>query len=163
MLLHLVRNRRRYDVVHTASFPYFSLLAAAAVRPLARYRLVVDWHELWTRGYWREYLGTVGGCIGRRVQRLCLHAPQQAFCFSRLVERRLLAEGVHGPVTLLEGQFEGTAAQEPLPREALVVFAGRHIREKNPVAVVHAVAKARDLRRRTGAAEGACRDRRARS
>ena len=30
VLWHLLRHGRRYDVVHTASFPYFSLLAAAA-------------------------------------------------------------------------------------------------------------------------------------
>ena len=30
------------------SFPYFSLLAAALLRPLGRYRLVVDWFELWS-------------------------------------------------------------------------------------------------------------------
>src|SRR5262245_15897057 len=29
---HLLRHRRAYDVVHTASFPYFSLLAAGALR-----------------------------------------------------------------------------------------------------------------------------------
>jgi glycosyltransferase involved in cell wall biosynthesis len=144
VLRHLLRGGRRYDVVHTASFPYFSLLAAAAVRPLARYRLVVDWHELWTRGYWREYLGPVGGRVGWLVQRLCLRVPQRAFCFSRLVERRLLAEGVHGEPTVLEGQFEGEPAAAPLPAEPVVVFAGRHIPEKNPVAVVHAVAKARE-------------------
>ncbi len=142
------------------------------MRPLARYRLVVDWHELWTREYWREYLGPLGGWIGRRVQRLCLRVPQRAFCFSRLVERRLLAEGVNGGVTVLEGQFEGTAADAALPAEPVVVFVGRHIPEKNPVAVVHAVAKARetipelraaDLRRRPRAAAGAGRDRRARA
>jgi glycosyltransferase involved in cell wall biosynthesis len=144
VLRHLLRGGRRYDVVHTASFPYFSLLAAAAVRPLARYRLVVDWHELWTRGYWRDYLGPVGGRVGWLVQRLCLRVPQRAFCFSRLVQRRLLAEGVHGEPTVLEGQFEGEPAAAPVPAEPVVVFAGRHIPEKNPVAVVHAVAKARE-------------------
>ena len=144
VLRHLIRHGRRYDVVHTASFPYFSLLAAAAVRRVAGYRLVVDWHELWTGDYWREYLGPFGGRIGWQVQRLCLRVPQRAFCFSRLVERRLLADGVRGEVTVLEGQFEGTAAETPLPAEPLVVFAGRHIPEKNPVAVVHAIAKARE-------------------
>jgi glycosyltransferase involved in cell wall biosynthesis len=144
VLRHLLGHARRYDVVHTASFPYFSLLAAALVRPLARYRLVVDWHELWTREYWREYLGPLGGWFGWRVQQLCLRVPQRAFCFSHLVERRLLAEGVHGGVTVLEGQFEGEPAAAPLPAETVVVFAGRHIPEKNPVAVVHAVAKARE-------------------
>jgi glycosyltransferase involved in cell wall biosynthesis len=144
VLWHLIRHGRRYDVVHTASFPYFSLLTAAVVRPFAGYRVVVDWHELWTRNYWREYLGGLGGWFGWEVQRLCLRVPQRAFCFSRLVEGRLAAEGVHGGVTLLEGQFEGEPAAAPLPAEPVVVFAGRHVPEKNPVAVVHAVAKARD-------------------
>jgi glycosyltransferase involved in cell wall biosynthesis len=143
VLRHLLAHGRRYDVVHTASFPYFSLLATALVRPLARYRVFVDWHELWTREYWREYLGPLGR-VGWQVQRLCLRVPQRAFCFSRLVERRLRAVGVNGEVTLLEGQFEGTAADAPLPAEPFVVFAGRHIPEKNPVAVAHAVAKARE-------------------
>ena len=53
-LLHLLRAGRRYEVVHTCSFPYFPLLAAAAVRPLWRYELVVDWFEVWSRGYWRD-------------------------------------------------------------------------------------------------------------
>jgi glycosyltransferase involved in cell wall biosynthesis len=143
VLWHLLLNRRSYDVIHTASFPYFSLLAAAPVRHFASYRLFVDWHELWTRDYWRKYLGPLGGRFGWSVQQLCLRVPQRAFCFSRLVERRLLAEGVGGEVTVLEGQFEGMPADAPLPPEPLVVFAGRHIPEKNPLAVVHAVLKAR--------------------
>ena len=57
VLWHLLRHGRSYDVVHTCSFPYFSLLAAALVRPLGRYRVVVDWFELWSDDYWREYLG----------------------------------------------------------------------------------------------------------
>ena len=81
---HLLLHGRRYDVVHTASFPYFSLLAAGALRPLGRYTLVVDWHEVWSRGYWREYLGRIGGEIGYAVQLVCARLPQRAFCFSRL-------------------------------------------------------------------------------
>lgn len=144
VLWHLLRHGRRYDVVHNASFPYFSLLAAAVARPFAGYRIVVDWHEIWTRGYWREYLGLLDGWIGWRTQRLCMRVPQRAFCFSRLVEQRLGAEGVNGEVTRLEGQFEGEPAPAPLPAEPVVVFAGRHVPEKNPVAVVHAIAKARE-------------------
>src|SRR3954463_12592608 len=55
VLSHLLRHGHRYDVVHTSSFPYFSLLAAALARPLGGYRLIVDWFELWSRTYWREY------------------------------------------------------------------------------------------------------------
>ena len=143
VLWHLLRHGRRYDVVHTASFPYFSLLAVGLLRPLYRFRVVVDWHEFWSRAYWREYLGRPGGRIGWTVQRLCLRVPQRAFCFSRLYERRLREEGVNGEVVVLEGQFERTAAQEPQSAEPIVVFAGRHIPEKRPAALVPALARAR--------------------
>jgi|tagenome__1003787_1003787.scaffolds.fasta_scaffold20896377_2 glycosyltransferase involved in cell wall biosynthesis len=143
VLRHLARHGRRYDVLHTASFPYFSLLAAGLVRPRARFRLVVDWHELWSRAYWVEYLGPVGGRVGRAVQALCLRIPQKAFCFSRLYERRLREEGVRGDVVVLEGQFEGAPASAPESAEPIVVFAGRHIPEKRVPALVPALALAR--------------------
>src|SRR5205085_9854970 len=83
VLGHLLVRGRRYDVVHTASFPYFSLLAAGALRPLMGFGLVVDWHEVWSRSYWREYLGRAGGAAGYAVQLVCARIPQRAFCFSR--------------------------------------------------------------------------------
>ena len=145
VLWHLLRHGRRYDVVHTASFPYFSLLAAALVRPLGRFRLVVDWHEVWSRDYWREYLGGIGGRIGDAVQRLCLRVPQRAFCFSRLHERRLLDAPVNGEVTVLEGEYAGPLEpRDPVPAEPVVVFAGRHIPEKRVPALVPALALARE-------------------
>ncbi len=141
---HLLRHRRRYDVVHTASFPYFSLLAAAAARPAGRYRLFADWHEVWTREYWRDYLGRAGGALGWRIQRRCVRLRQRAFCFSRLHERRLHEEGFRGEVTVLEGEYAGDLnGHEPLPPLPLVVFAGRLIPEKRAPAVVTAVAEAR--------------------
>jgi glycosyltransferase involved in cell wall biosynthesis len=146
VLWHLLRHGRRYDVVHTASFPYFSLLAAAAARACraGRYRLVVDWHEVWSRDYWRDYLGRVGGLIGWLVQRLCVRVPQRAFCFSRLHAARLRADGLRGEATTLSGEYAGPLqGREPGRAAPLVVFAGRQIPEKQAVAVVPAVALAR--------------------
>jgi len=144
VLRHLVRHGRRYDVVHTASFPYFSLLAAAALRPLHGFRLVVDWHEVWTHEYWEEYLGPLGGRVGWLVQRACLRVPQRAFCFSRLHAHRLRDERVNGTVGLLEGEYAGRLeAPEPRSAEPHVVFAGRHIPEKRVPALVPALVEAR--------------------
>jgi glycosyltransferase involved in cell wall biosynthesis len=141
---HLVRRGRRYDVVHTASFPYFSLLAAGGVRRGAGFRLLVDWHEVWTKAYWREYLGRWGGAIGWRIQRACLRVPQRAFCFSRLHEQRLREEGFGGRLTRLEGQYAGPPPPEaPRPAQPVAVFAGRHIPEKRVPALVPALAEAR--------------------
>src|SRR4051794_28448185 len=144
---HLARHGGRYDVVHTASFPYFGLLAASTLRRLRRFRLAVDWHEVWTRDYWRDYLGHAGGWVGWRVQRACARIPQRAFCFSRLHAERLLREGLRGPVCVLEGQYAATDPEPPAERYGesrdTVVYAGRHIPEKRVPALVPALARAR--------------------
>jgi glycosyltransferase involved in cell wall biosynthesis len=144
VLWHLARHGRHYDVVHTASFPYFSLLAAGLLRRAAGYGLVVDWHEAWSREYWREYLGRAGGAVGHAVQDACMRIPQRAFCFSRLHRDRLLAGGVRGEVTVLEGEYAGSLdPPEATPAQPVVVFAGRHIPEKRAPAIVPAVRRAR--------------------
>ncbi len=141
VLWHLLRHGRRYDVVHTASFPYFSLLAAGVARPLGRFELVVDWFELWSREYWRDYLGGVGGRVGWAVQKLCLRVPQRAFALARMTAARLRAEGVRGEVEVLTAIHAlPQAAAAPLPAGPAVVFAGRHIPEKRVPALVRAFA-----------------------
>src|SRR5271156_4199521 len=69
VFVHLLRHGRRYDVVHTCAFPYFSLLAAAPLRGPMGFGLVVDWFEVWSRSYWRDYLGAAGGRVGELIQR----------------------------------------------------------------------------------------------
>jgi glycosyltransferase involved in cell wall biosynthesis len=144
VLWHLLRHGHRYDVVHTCSFPYFSLLAAALARGRWPYRLVVDWFEVWSRAYWREYLGKVGGDAGWLVQRLCARLPQRAFCFSRLYAARLREEGLRGQITMLAGVYDGPLeAHEVREAEPVVVFAGRHIPEKQVPAILPALVRAR--------------------
>src|SRR3954452_984125 len=143
VLWHLLLRGGRYDAVHTASFPYFSVLAAAAARLRGPYALVVDWHEVWSRGYWGEYLGRAGA-IGWWVQTRCARVRQRSFCFSRLHARRLRECG--GPeAVVLEGEYAGPP-ERPTPEAAqpLVMFAGRLIPEKRAAAVPPAVALARE-------------------
>ena len=147
VLGHLLRQGHRYDVVHTVSFPYFSLLAAAAARPFAGYRLLVDWFEVWSAAYWSQYLGGLAGRVGWAVQRLCALVPQQAFVFSHLHAERLREEGLRGEPVELAGLYAGTL--EPpddvrAARDPLVLFAGRHIPEKRVTAIPAAVARARE-------------------
>jgi glycosyltransferase involved in cell wall biosynthesis len=144
VLWHLLRHPRRYDVVHTSSFPFFSLLAAAALRPIGRYALIVDWFEVWTIEYWREYLGRVGGRLGWLVQRLCAAVPQQALCLAHKHARRLVATGLRSEPLVIRRGLYGTPPDPALrrPSDPLVVFAGRLIPEKQAASVVPAVALA---------------------
>jgi glycosyltransferase involved in cell wall biosynthesis len=141
VLRHLVRDGGRYDVVHTAG-GHIALLAAAAVRRRG-YRLVVDWFEVWTREYWREYLGRVGGWIGWRLQRAAARAADGSLSFSRLHAERLRELGVQD-VPVVEGLAPDVEARKHEPAEPVVFFAGRHIPEKRVPALVPALLLARE-------------------
>jgi glycosyltransferase involved in cell wall biosynthesis len=165
VLWHLLRRGGRYDVVHSCAFPYFSLLAAAALRPVRGYALEVDWFEVWSDGYWHDYLGGLGGRIGGIVQRLCARVPQRAFCFSQLHAARLREEGLRGDVTVLRGLYAASPARQDAPAgqtpepagleppgsgpgsnsrpQPLVLFVGRLIAEKQATLGVSAIALAR--------------------
>jgi glycosyltransferase involved in cell wall biosynthesis len=143
VLFHLLHHGSRYDVVHTASFPYFSLLAAGLGRVIHKYRIIVDWHEVWSDDYWKEYLGRLGR-IGILIQQLCARVPQKAYVFSRLHRERLEQLGVRS-VTQLSGEY--SPERQPTYRaEAAVphtvVYAGRFIPEKRIGLLVEAFALA---------------------
>lgn len=146
VLRHLLANRDRYDALHLCSFPYFSLLAARAGLAGRRVPIGVDWFEVWSRAYWRDYLGPVGGLVGELVQRLCARLTPQGYVFSDLHGERLVEQGLVTAPIRLAGLYAGsTAPRETRPRERapLAVFAGRHIPEKRPQLLPAAVAEAR--------------------
>ena len=164
VLWHLLRHGRRYDVVHTCSFPYFSLLAAALVRPLrplpARRRLV--------RGVERARTGAstsaasaarrAGWCSALCAARAASARSASRSCTPRGCARRACAARSRCCAALYDGPL---APPAPVPAEPLVVFAGRHIPEKRVPAVVPAVGagareripelRGADPRRRPGA------------
>ena len=136
VLWHLLRSGRRYDVVHSASFPYFSLLAAGLARLIWRFELVVDWHEVWSREYWREYLGHAAGAVGY-ARAAALRAPAPARLLLLRAARRAAArggaarrgDGAAGPVRRAAGARGGAGRRglagaarglrgAPDPREA---------------------------------------------
>jgi glycosyltransferase involved in cell wall biosynthesis len=145
VLGHLLRHGRDYDRVHFQATPYFGVLAAGIARRLGgRFRLAVDWAEVWSDHYWNVYLGGLRGRIAGAVQRAAIRVPHDAFCFSELHARRLREQGLRGEVTVLRGLADLPPGRPtPRPAEPLVVFAGRHIPEKHAPDVVPAVLDAR--------------------
>jgi glycosyltransferase involved in cell wall biosynthesis len=144
---HLLRHRGAYDVVHSCSFPYFSVLGAAAALRGTGVPLFVDWFEVWSPAYWNDYLGGLRGRAGGLVQRACARVPQQPFVFSDLHGARLVAEGARTTPRRLAGLYAGPLDASPAPaagRAPLAVFAGRHIPDKRVTAIPAAVAAARE-------------------
>lgn len=144
---HLLRRGGGYDIVHSSAFPYFSVIGAwVALRFHRRTKLVVDWLEVWSLAYWQSYIGKVGGRIGFAVQQLCARLPDASFAISRLHADRLPGRNVTvhtGLVSELADDWRPTAPA-PAPNPPRAVFAGRHIPEKNVLALPAALAAARE-------------------
>jgi glycosyltransferase involved in cell wall biosynthesis len=145
LFAHLVRHPHRYDVVHVASFPFFSVIAARAAQALGGPPCVVDWLEVWSREGWRAYLGGARGEIGAAVQQLCVRLSDTALVHSELHARRLEAAGCTPAPMVLPGLYEGPleVTADESARAPLVIFAGRHISEKGVAAIPAAIAIAR--------------------
>src|SRR5215469_14954 len=50
----------RFDVLEADHMPYIQIPVLRLIATLRRKPLVVTWHEVWGRAYWREYLGWAG-------------------------------------------------------------------------------------------------------
>ena len=148
VFVHLLRHGRDYDVVQSASFPFFSVIAARlafALRRRHRPKLVVDWLEVWPREYWISYTGAIFGRVGYAIQQLCMRFPDQGVTYSAMHEARL---GAHrAPVLRLTGLATEMPEASPAPaaRDSAptVVFAGRHIPEKQASLIPEAIEEAR--------------------
>jgi glycosyltransferase involved in cell wall biosynthesis len=148
VFVHLLRHPSSYDVIHCASFPFFSVIAARLACGLRRRRpkLVVDWLEVWTRDYWIDYAGPLAGRVGYAIQQLCMRAPDQGVTYSALHEARL---GAHpNPILRLTGlateaPAEPIAIGERQDGDPRVLFAGRHIPEKQPALIPEVIQRAR--------------------
>jgi glycosyltransferase involved in cell wall biosynthesis len=142
---HVRAHHADYDLVHVHAFPFFGALAAGHALRNTSVPLVVDWVEVWSKSYWREYAGFAAGTAGWLLQARTARIRQHALISSGLHERRLRQLGVNGSITRVAGLFDGVI--EPTPRPVglppRVVFAGRHIPEKNVLAIPPAIKIAR--------------------
>ena len=137
VLWHLLRRGRRYEVVHTCSFPYFSLLAAAAARRWA----ATDWSSTGTRcGAASTGASTSAASAGRWATRCSCSARA---CPSGRSASRGCTRGACAARACAASRrcSRGSTRARWTPRRhgrrsRVVVFAGRLIPEKRaPLAV----------------------------
>jgi glycosyltransferase involved in cell wall biosynthesis len=142
---YLLRNRHRYDIVQTCSFPYFPMISCAAVRALGGPSIVTDWIEVWSDSYWQRYLGPMGGRIGAGVQNFCIRLTRHAFTLSHLAANALRAHGYRNPIVVLKGLSTAEVMiASKSARDPMFIFAGRHIPEKHADKIPAAIAIARE-------------------
>ncbi len=145
----LRRHRREFDAIVVANFPFFSVLAAWAALMGTRVPIFVDFHEVWSISYWRDYAGRLAGTIGATIQQICVRVTHFAQVFDEENAQRLRNIHFAGDVATLAGLLPGdrisAAASTSPPDEPVVLFVGRHVKHKGVGLLPEILAASREL------------------
>jgi glycosyltransferase involved in cell wall biosynthesis len=134
---------RRFDALEADHMPYLQLFPLRLVAWVHRCPMVVTWHELWGREYWRGYLGA-GAAIAAVVESLALRLPDQVVAASPETGRRLIAAGRHpSTVTVVPNGIDGTVidAVSAADDKVDVLYVGRLLSHKNVDVLLNAMAR----------------------
>lgn len=131
-----------FDVLEADHIPYFQVIVLRAVATLKRRPLVVTWHEVWGRAYWRQYLGRAG-LAAWLVESLVMRLPDHIIAASPQTAERLRVLGVYrGPITDAPNGIDLDAIRNIYPDEAAtdLVVVGRLMAHKRVDMLLDAVA-----------------------
>jgi glycosyltransferase involved in cell wall biosynthesis len=78
----------RFDVLEADQIPYIQLFVLRLVATLKGKTFTVTWHEVWSRSYWREYLGPAGWAAWW-LERLAMRLPDMIIAASPQTAGRL--------------------------------------------------------------------------
>jgi glycosyltransferase involved in cell wall biosynthesis len=134
--------KERFDVIDCYQAPYLHAFPAKFGSVLKGTPLAVTWHEVW-RGYWREYLGTLG-IVGRAMERtILLGLADRVIAVSEQTRDDLISLGVNAEkISIVPNgiDFDEISKVTPSPEKLDVVYLGRLIKPKNVDILLRAVA-----------------------
>jgi len=90
------------EVIYSAQAPIFSVFTLHFFRPV-KYLLIVEWFEIWSKQYWKDYLGSIRGLIGFGMQKFATKLADLRVAFTSrcqiqlggLNSKNLLLPGIH--------------------------------------------------------------------
>lgn len=135
-----------YDVIDCNQFPYLPCFSGKIASIIKRKPLVITWLEVWDV-YWRGYLGTIGGSVGRIIERLTMRLPDGIVAISQKTRIDLIKRGKVRPeridVIPVGIDLERIVKIAPARESTDVLFAGRLIHEKRVDLLLNAIAVAK--------------------
>jgi glycosyltransferase involved in cell wall biosynthesis len=132
----------RFDVLEADHIPYFQVLVLRVVTTLRRKRLVVTWHEVWGKSYWRQYLGRAG-MAAWLIEWLAMRMPDHIIAASpQTADRVRVVSRAHMPITVVPNGIDIDAIRNvhPDPAATDIVVVGRMMAHKRVDMLLEAVA-----------------------
>ena len=132
----------RFDVLEADHIPYFQVLVLRVVTTLRRKRLVVTWHEVWGKSYWRQYLGRAG-MAAWLIEWLAMRMPDHIIAASpQTADRVRVVSRARMPITVVPNGIDIDAIRNvhPDPAATDIVVVGRMMAHKRVDMLLEAVA-----------------------
>lgn len=131
-----------FDVLDADHIPYLQIIVLRVIATLKRKPLVVTWHEVWGRAYWRQYLGAPG-LLAWFIEWLAMRLPDRIIAASPQTEQRLRAIlGPRASITVAPNGVDldqiRSVSPDSAPTDLIVV--GRLIAHKRVDMLLDAVA-----------------------
>ncbi|MDT3435471.1 glycosyltransferase family 4 protein [Haloarcula sp. 1CSR25-25] len=122
-----------HDVVVVCVSEHFPVWVSALLSSTSDTPIVTTWHEVWTREYWKSYLGLLGN-VGWVVQLITGHLPQNPVAVSSMTADRLAKIGPNrDSIEVIPNGIDiGKIRSAPAAGVGFdILFVGRLIPEKN--------------------------------
>lgn len=134
-----------FDILEADHIPFFQVLVLRLVTAIRRRPLVVTWHEVWGREYWRQYLGPLG-LAAWLIEELAMRVPDHIIAASpQTAERLRKSIGAARSISVIPNgiDLEEVVSAYPDSAPTDVAIVGRLIAHKRVDMLMEAVAKLR--------------------
>lgn len=121
-----------FDILDVDHMPYFHVLPCKFVAMLKKKKMILTWHEVWGKNYWKEYLGAKG-IFGFWLEKFSACVAYRILAVSECTKLRL-HEWYGIPeekiFVLPNGVEESYFQDSPEEKKFDLIFAGRFIAHK---------------------------------
>ena len=131
-----------FDVLSADNIPFLQVFVLRLVTTLKRRRLVVTWHEVWGKAYWRQYLGTLG-LAAWLIEIIAMRMPDHILAASPQTADRLRQSlGQQRPISLaIHGIDLGEVSNvQPVAEPSDIAVVGRLMTHKRVDMLIEAIA-----------------------
>ena len=146
--LFIQLKKADYQVIYSAQAPVISLLfiKIANFKP-KKSLLIIEWLEIWSYSYWREYLGLIFGSLGYLIQSLALRVGDVKVCFTDRVYGKLKNISNRSHIYKLPGICMNNNPNFPMSfrEKDNIIFLSRFAKEKNPFLAINTVIEYKKL------------------
>jgi len=135
---------KRFDIIEADHMPHLVLFPLKLVCLLKGKRMIVTWHEVWGREYWKEYLSPgIMGWLAYCIEKMSSTLPDLIVSVSEHTTKALAKTlgRKTGVVTVFNGlDMKSILANSPAPQGATILYAGRLLSHKNVDVLLRATA-----------------------